>query len=57
MELYELTITEACRQMAAGNISAIALTQSCLDRIEEIDKDYFLGGHCLTSHLNLTKTY
>ncbi len=39
MKPYELTITEACAQMKAGNLSAIALTQSCLERIEEIDAD------------------
>lgn len=22
-----------------------------------MDKDYFLGGHCLTSHINMTKVF
>lgn len=39
MKPYELTITQACAEMKAGNLSAIALTQSCLERIEEIDND------------------
>jgi aspartyl-tRNA(Asn)/glutamyl-tRNA(Gln) amidotransferase subunit A len=39
MKPYELTISEACAQMQEGNLSAMALTQSCLARIEEIEKD------------------
>lgn len=25
--------------------------------IDDINSDYFLGGHCLTSNINLTKTF
>ncbi|MBU1568639.1 MAG: Asp-tRNA(Asn)/Glu-tRNA(Gln) amidotransferase subunit GatA [Proteobacteria bacterium] len=39
MKPYELTISEACAQMEVGNLTATALTQSCLSRIDEIEKD------------------
>ncbi len=39
MKPYELTISEACEQMSEGNLTAIALTQSCLDRIDEVEND------------------
>ncbi|MFH0783828.1 MAG: Asp-tRNA(Asn)/Glu-tRNA(Gln) amidotransferase subunit GatA [Pseudomonadota bacterium] len=39
MKPYELTITEACERIKVGNLTSIILTQSCLDRIEEIDAD------------------
>ncbi len=39
MEPFELTITEACAQMEEGNLTAIVLTESCLARIEEVEKD------------------
>jgi len=37
MKPYELTIAEAMDEMAAGELSAVELTESCLRRIEEID--------------------
>lgn len=39
MKPYELTISEACLQMKEGNLSAMTLTQSCLERIESLDSD------------------
>jgi aspartyl-tRNA(Asn)/glutamyl-tRNA(Gln) amidotransferase subunit A len=39
MKPYELTITEACSAMSKGDLTAVALTESCLARIEEVDKD------------------
>lgn len=39
MKPYELTITEACAAMSEGDLTAVALTESCLARIEEVDKD------------------
>ncbi|MCX5869039.1 MAG: Asp-tRNA(Asn)/Glu-tRNA(Gln) amidotransferase subunit GatA [Deltaproteobacteria bacterium] len=37
MNPYELTIAQANRQLAAGNLSSRELTQSCLERIEAVD--------------------
>ena len=37
MKPYELTIAQAMEKMAAGELTAVELTGSCLDRIEEID--------------------
>lgn len=37
MNAYELSIVEAARQMAAGNLSSRELTMSCLERIDAID--------------------
>jgi aspartyl-tRNA(Asn)/glutamyl-tRNA(Gln) amidotransferase subunit A len=37
MNPYELTIAQASRQLAAGNLSSRELTQSCLDRIKAVD--------------------
>jgi aspartyl-tRNA(Asn)/glutamyl-tRNA(Gln) amidotransferase subunit A len=39
MKPFELSITEASKQMAEGNLTAINLTQSCLERMEEVEKD------------------
>jgi aspartyl-tRNA(Asn)/glutamyl-tRNA(Gln) amidotransferase subunit A len=39
MKPYELTITEACTAMNKGDLTAVALTESCLARIAEVDKD------------------
>ena len=39
MKPFELTITEACGQLAEGNLTALALTESCLARIEAVEKD------------------
>ncbi len=39
MKPYELTISEACEQMAVGNLTAIDLTQSCLGRIDEVESE------------------
>jgi len=39
MELFELTIAQAMKEMAAGKFTSVELTQSCLDRIEKIDKE------------------
>jgi len=38
MKPYELTIAQAVKEMAAGEFTAVELTESCLDRIEKIDK-------------------
>lgn len=37
MNLYELTVAEACAQMSAGDISAEELVRSCLGRIEQVE--------------------
>jgi aspartyl-tRNA(Asn)/glutamyl-tRNA(Gln) amidotransferase subunit A len=37
MKLYELTIEEAHRQLAGGDLSAVALTQAVLDRIAAVE--------------------
>jgi len=37
MNPYELTITQATGQMAAGSLTSRELTQSCLERIEAVD--------------------
>ncbi len=37
MKPYELTIAQAMGEMAAGGLSAVELTESCLGRIEEVD--------------------
>lgn len=37
MSLNELTIHEAHRQIQAGETSAVALTQACLERIKKVD--------------------
>ena len=37
MKPYELTISQAMEKMEAGELSAVELTESCLDRIEEVD--------------------
>lgn len=37
MKPYELTIAQAMEKMAAGELTAVELTESCLDRVEEID--------------------
>lgn len=37
MDLYELTIAGAMEKMRAGEISSVELTQSCLDRIEQVE--------------------
>jgi aspartyl-tRNA(Asn)/glutamyl-tRNA(Gln) amidotransferase subunit A len=39
MKPYELTITEACRQLRDGKLTAISLTESCLSRIEAVEKE------------------
>lgn len=37
MELYNLNLTQALGKMAAGEVSAVALTKSCLARIAAVD--------------------
>lgn len=37
MKLYELTISQALEKMAAGELTSVELTQSYLDRIDEVD--------------------
>lgn len=39
MQPYELTISQAQAMMAGGELSAVELTASCLDRIDQIDQD------------------
>ncbi|MDK9706849.1 MAG: Asp-tRNA(Asn)/Glu-tRNA(Gln) amidotransferase subunit GatA [Desulforhopalus sp.] len=39
MKPYQLTITEACAAMNKGDLTAVALTESCLARIAEVDQD------------------
>jgi len=39
MNLYELTVSEACRQINQGDLTAEELTQSCLTRIETVEKN------------------
>jgi len=39
MKPYELTIAQAMENMAAGELTAVELTKSCLDRVEEIDSE------------------
>lgn len=39
MNLYELTIAQAMEKMATGEITSVELTQSCLDRIAEVEGD------------------
>lgn len=41
MNPYELTIGQALKRMEQGELSAVALTESCLDRIDAIDKNLF----------------
>ncbi len=38
MKPYELTIAQAMEKMATGELTAVELTESCLGRIEEVDK-------------------
>lgn len=38
MKLYELTISQALEKMAAGELTSVELTQSYLDRIDEVDE-------------------
>ncbi len=37
MDLYELTIAGAMEKMRLGEITSVQLTQSCLDRIEQVE--------------------
>jgi aspartyl-tRNA(Asn)/glutamyl-tRNA(Gln) amidotransferase subunit A len=39
MNPYELTITQALRKMEDGRLSAVELTESCLDRITAVEKE------------------
>lgn len=39
MNPYELTITQALKEMERGELSAVELTKSCLDRIDTIEKE------------------
>lgn len=39
MNLYELSIAEAVAKLEQGEVSAVDLTQSCLNRIEAIDNE------------------
>ena len=39
MNPYELTISQALKRMEQGELSAVELTKSCLDRIATIDND------------------
>ncbi|MGW8193363.1 MAG: Asp-tRNA(Asn)/Glu-tRNA(Gln) amidotransferase subunit GatA [Desulforhopalus sp.] len=39
MKPYELTIVQAQQQMEEGNLSAVELTQSCLNRIDDVDRE------------------
>jgi len=39
MNPYELTIGQALQKMEQGELSAVELTKSCLDRIDAIDKE------------------
>jgi aspartyl-tRNA(Asn)/glutamyl-tRNA(Gln) amidotransferase subunit A len=39
MKPYELTISQALKRMNQGELSAVELTKSCLDRIAAIDKE------------------
>jgi aspartyl-tRNA(Asn)/glutamyl-tRNA(Gln) amidotransferase subunit A len=39
MKPYELTIAEACMEMEKGDLTAVVLVQSCLSRIEEVERD------------------
>ena len=39
MKPFELTIAQAMENMAAGELTAVELTKSCLDRVEEIDSE------------------
>lgn len=39
MNLYELSIGQAAASLSQGEFSSEELTQSCLDRIEEVEKD------------------
>lgn len=39
MNPYELTISQALKEMEQGELSAAELTLSCLDRIDAVDKD------------------
>jgi aspartyl-tRNA(Asn)/glutamyl-tRNA(Gln) amidotransferase subunit A len=39
MNPYELTMAQALKKMDSGELSAVELTQSCLDRIDSIDKE------------------
>lgn len=39
MDLYKLTIKEASEKLVNGEITSVELTQSCLDRIEEMEPE------------------
>ncbi|GAB6193631.1 Asp-tRNA(Asn)/Glu-tRNA(Gln) amidotransferase subunit GatA [Desulfocastanea catecholica] len=39
MNPYELTMSQALKKMDTGELSAVELTQSCLDRIDAVDKE------------------
>jgi aspartyl-tRNA(Asn)/glutamyl-tRNA(Gln) amidotransferase subunit A len=39
MNPYELTISQALKEMERGELSAVELTKSCLDRIDAIEKE------------------
>lgn len=39
MNPYELTISQALKEMEQGELSAVELTKSCLDRIDAIEKE------------------
>jgi len=39
MNPYELTISQALKSMEDGELSAVELTKSCLDRIDAVEKD------------------
>ncbi len=45
MNLNELTIKEARQQLDSGEITSVALTRACLDRIKEVDEQI---NACLT---------
>ncbi len=37
MKAFELTVEQAAEKLAQGELSSVELTQSCLDRIDEVD--------------------
>ena len=39
MNPYELTISQALERMERGELSAVELTKSCLDRIDAVEKE------------------
>ena len=39
MNPYELTISQSLKRMEQGELSAVELTKSCLDRIDAVEKD------------------